>query len=44
LELGIAIETGLGNAEATDRYRARLRSEFPDHEAAPTLQGEPAIQ
>lgn len=44
LELGIAIETGLGNAGAADRYRMRLRTDFPDHEAAPTLQGEPAIQ
>lgn len=44
LELGAAIETGLGNAEAANRYRERLRTEFPDHEAAPTLQGEPAIQ
>ncbi len=44
LELGVAIESGLGNAEAVDRYRARLRSEFPDHETAPMLQGEPSIQ
>jgi Tfp pilus assembly protein PilF len=44
LELGIAIESGLGNAAAVDRYRARLRTEFPDHETAPMLQGEPGIQ
>lgn len=44
LELGATIESGLGNAGAADRYRARLRTEFPDHEAAPMLQGEPAIQ
>lgn len=44
LELGIAIESGLGNTAAVDRYRARLRTEFPDHETAPMLQGEPGIQ
>ena len=44
LELGIAIEDGLGDAAAAERYRERLRSEFPDHQAAQTLPGEPAIQ
>jgi type IV pilus assembly protein PilF len=44
LELGIAIEDGLGDAAAAERYRDRLRSEFPDHQAAQTLPGEPAIQ
>lgn len=44
LELGVAIESGLGNTEAVERYRERLRSEYPDHETAPMLQGEPSIQ
>lgn len=44
LELGIAIESGLGNSAAVERYRTRLRTEFPDHETAPMLQGEPGIQ
>jgi len=44
LELGIAIETGLGDTAAAERYRERFRSEFPDHESAPKLQGEPASQ
>ncbi len=44
LELGIAIESGLGDTAAANRYRTRLRSEFPDHEPAPMLQGESGIQ
>jgi type IV pilus assembly protein PilF len=44
LELGVAIETVLGDAAAAERYRQRLRTEFPDHESAPMLQGEPASQ
>lgn len=31
LELAIAIEEGAGDRDAANRYRARLRQDFPDH-------------
>jgi type IV pilus assembly protein PilF len=44
LALGITIETRLNDQAAAERYRQRLRSEFPDHEDAPVLQGGAANQ
>jgi type IV pilus assembly protein PilF len=44
LALGITIETRLNDTAAADRYRQRLRSEFPDHDDSPVLQGGAANQ
>ena len=44
LELGVLIEEALGDAQAAERYRARLRQEFPEHARQNQLQGEPVQQ
>ena len=39
LELGLRIESTLGDREAAETYRNRLRTEFPDHEPTTTSGG-----
>ncbi|MCG6118377.1 MAG: type IV pilus biogenesis/stability protein PilW [Aquimonas sp.] len=44
LELGVLIEEALGDSVAADRYRNRLRQDFPEHGRQNQLQGEPVQQ
>lgn len=44
LELGVMIEEALGDTAAADRYRTRLRQDFPEHARQNQLQGEPVQQ